>query len=76
MDEKTLLDLVAEILETDVADVSMADELEALGWDSLANISFIAEVDDAVGVTIGADELANAVTVADLQALVNVASGE
>lgn len=76
MDEKTLLDLVAEILETDVADVSMADELEALGWDSLANISFIAEVDDAVGVTISADELANAVTVADLQALVNVASGE
>lgn len=69
MDEKAFLELVAEILEVDVADVSMTDELDAVGWDSLSNISFIAEVDGAVGVTIDADELASAKTVSDLHRL-------
>lgn len=69
MDEKALLELVAEILEVEVDEVALTDELEAVGWDSLANISFIAEVDEATGVTIEADELANAKTVADLHAL-------
>ena len=70
MDEKALLELVAEILEVEVGEVALTDELEAVGWDSLANISFIAEVDEATGVTIEADDLANAKTVADLHALV------
>lgn len=70
MDEKTFLDLVAEILEVDAADVSLTDELDAVGWDSLSNLSFIAEVDESVGVAIDADELSKAVTVADLQALI------
>lgn len=69
MDEKTLLELVAEILEVDAGEVALAQELEELGWDSLANISFIAEVDEAVGVSIDADDLAGAKTVADLLAL-------
>jgi acyl carrier protein len=69
MDEKAFLELVAEILEVEVDEVAMADELDAVGWDSLANISFIAEVDEAVGVTIDADELAAAKTVSDLHAL-------
>lgn len=76
MDEKALLDLVAEILETDAADLALTDELDALGWDSLANISFIAEVDESAGVTISADELAKAETVAGLLALVNSSNGE
>lgn len=76
MDETTFLNLVAEILETDVADVKLSDELDELGWDSLSNISFIAEVDEAVGVTIDADDLAKAATVADLLALTNAPSGD
>lgn len=76
MDETTFLNLVAEILETDVADVKLSDELDELGWDSLSNISFIAEVDEAVGVTIDADDLAKAGTVADLLALTNAPSGD
>lgn len=76
MDENALLALVAEILETDVAEVSLNDELDALGWDSLANISFIAEVDEATGVTIDADDLAKAKTVADLHGLITSAPGE
>jgi len=69
MDEQTFLQLVADILETDVADVDLNGDLEALGWDSLSNISFIAEIDERVGVTIDPDALAEASTVADLRAL-------
>ena len=69
MDETAFLDLVAEILEVGTDEVALTDELDAVGWDSLANISFIAEVDEAIGVSIDADELANAKTVADLHAL-------
>jgi acyl carrier protein len=76
MDEKVFLELVAEILETDVSEVGLDQELDALGWDSLSNISFIAEVDDRIGVTINADDLAEAVTVADLRALTAPAAGE
>ncbi|WP_394552740.1 acyl carrier protein [Agromyces sp. MMS24-JH15] len=71
MDESTLLRTVADILEIDIDEVSLSDELEVIGWDSLSNISFIAEVDTAVGLTIDADALAEAVTVADLKALVD-----
>lgn len=69
MDEQTFLQLVAEILEVDAADVDLSGDLETLGWDSLSNISFIAEIDERVGVTVDPDALANAVTVADLRAL-------
>ena len=69
MDEKVFLELVAEILEVDVADVKLTDELEAIEWDSLANISFIAEIDNAIGVEIDADDLSKAKTVADLHRL-------
>lgn len=69
MDEQTFLQLVADILEVDVADVSLSGDLDTLGWDSLSNISFIAEVDERVGVTIDPDALADAATVADLQTL-------
>lgn len=69
MDEQTFLQLVADILETDVAEVSLDSDLDALGWDSLSNISFIAEIDERVGVTIDPDALADAKSVADLRAL-------
>ena len=71
MDENALLKIVAEILEVDVDEVSLSDELDAIGWDSLSNISFIAEVDTVAGITIDADALAEAAKVSDLQALVN-----
>ncbi|MDR6866320.1 acyl carrier protein [Microbacterium resistens] len=71
MDEKALLKTVAEILEVD--EVSLDTDLEDLGWDSLSNLSFIAEVDDAAGLTIDADQLTEAKTVADLKALVDAA---
>ncbi|WP_404431827.1 acyl carrier protein [Microbacterium lacus] len=71
MDDTALLNMVAEILEVEASELALTDELDALGWDSLANISFIADVDTATGVTIDADKLADARTIADLHALVN-----
>ena len=69
MDEQTFLQLVADILEVDTSEVDLGGDLETLGWDSLSNISFIAEIDERVGVAVDPDALANAVTVADLRAL-------
>lgn len=69
MDEQTFLQLVADILEIDAADVDLSGDLDTLGWDSLSNISFIAEIDERVGVTIDPDALADAATVADLRTL-------
>ncbi|WP_053354037.1 acyl carrier protein [Leucobacter musarum] len=68
MEKNSLLQLVAEILEVDA--VSETESLENQGWDSLANLSFIAEADMRAGIEINADELADAQTVEDLFALV------
>ena len=68
MEKESLLQLVAEILEVDA--VSETENLENQGWDSLANLSFIAEADMRAGIEIDADELADAQTVEDLFALV------
>lgn len=74
MESAELLELVAGILEIDAADVSLTDELEQHEWDSLSNLTFIAEIDERLGVTIDADELAQAKTVGDLHTL--IASGK
>ena len=64
-----------EILDVDQGSVSMADSLESLKWDSLANLSFIAEIDTRLDVTIDADALARSTRPADLLALVTSAVG-
>lgn len=71
MNQDELLAIVAEILEVEPGTVILTDQLEDIDWDSLANISFIAEVDTRLGATLDADELAKAVIVGDLLALVN-----
>ena len=71
MNQDELLEMVAEILEVEPGTVTLTDRLEDIDWDSLSNISFIAEVDTRLGAALDADELANAATVEDLFALVN-----
>lgn len=75
MNQANFLELVAGILEVDASTVSLTDVLDDIDWDSLANISFIADVDNAIGTTIDADELSKATTVADLYALVGAGGG-
>jgi acyl carrier protein len=71
MEQSEFVALVAEILEVDPATVSLTDSLDDIDWDSLANISFIAEIDTRFNAQIDADELAKASTVADLKTLVD-----
>jgi acyl carrier protein len=75
MEQNAFLTLVADVLEVEPNTVALTDVLDDIDWDSLSNISFIAEVDTAIGATIDADDLAKATTVADLFALVQAAPG-
>ncbi|WP_010204853.1 acyl carrier protein [Salinibacterium sp. PAMC 21357] len=71
MEQSVFISLIAGILEVEPQTVSMTDVLEDIDWDSLSNISFIADIDSEANVTVNADDLSNATTVADLFALVN-----
>ena len=66
--------IVAKILEVDDASLSTTDLLSDSDWDSLATISFIADVDSALGVPVDADMLARALTVGDLYSVVTEAA--
>ncbi len=74
MEERDFISLVEEILEVDPGTVTMADSLDDIEWDSLSNISFIAEIDARIGAPIDADQLSKANTVTDLYAIVQDAA--
>ncbi len=74
MDRKDFLLALDDMLELPAGTLTGAEELEALDtWDSLAVISFIALVDERMGVVVEGEALARAGTVADLLALAGVA---
>ena len=71
MDTTAFLELVKEILELDDdEEVTMASSLADLEWDSLANISFIAAVDERTGKVVSPGALKECSTVGDLHSLV------
>jgi acyl carrier protein len=63
------LAVVAEILEVPSGSFAESDDLETLGWDSLADLTFISIADERYGVTVDAKDLADHETPADLVAL-------
>ncbi|GAA5147427.1 hypothetical protein GCM10025768_07480 [Microbacterium pseudoresistens] len=69
MNHDEFLKLVAEILE--IEEVAENADLEDLGWDSLSNLNFIAEVDERANIAVDADKLSEARTVTDLFSLLN-----
>jgi acyl carrier protein len=71
MDQQQFVSLVEEILEVDPGSLGLNDVLEELDWDSLANISLIAEIDSRVGKSLNAERLAACETVRDLYALLD-----
>lgn len=74
MDTKDFLLALDEMLELDPGTLTGNEELESLeNWDSLAVISFIALVDEKLGLVVEGEKLAKAKTVADLLALAGVA---
>lgn len=72
MEESKLIEIIAKILVVDSATISQSSNLEALGWDSLSNLSFISEIDDQFNRQISAEKLGKAVTVDDLIQLLNL----
>lgn len=74
MDRKEFLLALDETLELEPGTLTGDETLESLeSWDSLAVISFIALVDDAMGVVVEGEKLARAKTVEDLLTLAGVA---
>lgn len=74
MDRKDFLLALDEMLELDEGTLTGDEELDSLdGWDSLAVISFIALVDEKLGIVVEGEKLAKAKTVADLLAVAGVA---
>lgn len=71
MTEESFIAIIEEVLEVDPGTVAMGSTLEELDWDSLSNLSLIAALDADHNITIGAQELQEAVTVTDLFTLIS-----
>lgn len=71
MTRQDFLLLLDELLELDPGTLNGSEVLADLEmWDSLAVISFIAMVDEKLGLIVAGDQLTRAKTIDDLMALV------
>lgn len=68
--ETKLMEIIAEILEVDVDELTFNTELNEDLWDSLAVVTFISEVDSNFEKIISPAEVSAVKTVADLVNLV------
>lgn len=68
--ENKLIEIVAEILEREIDDISLETELNELNWDSLAIVSFMAEADSQFGKTLSPTEVGGAKSVKELYDLI------
>lgn len=65
--EKELFDQLEDILELDPGTITLADTFRDYdNWDSMANLSVIAMLDDSFGVNIASQDFKNLITVGDL----------
>ncbi|MCU8088324.1 MULTISPECIES: acyl carrier protein [Shewanella] len=65
-----IIEIIADILETDAAELTIETELDETVWDSLAVVTFISEIDSNFDQIISPAELSSVKTVADLISLV------
>ncbi|TFC47457.1 acyl carrier protein [Cryobacterium sp. TMT2-17-1] len=73
MDQIEFMQLIEDTLEVGPGTLAVTDQLDEIDWDSLANISFIAEVDNRFGVSMDSEQLAKSLTIADLFDMLKVA---
>jgi acyl carrier protein len=66
-----ILEIIAEILEVEVEEITLATELDEDSWDSLAVVTFISEIDSNFDQVIAPTAVNEVKTVADLIALVD-----
>ena len=68
MTKKEFLNIIEGILELDEGVLDGSEKLDELdGWDSLAVVSFIAEIDSELDITLNPNQLSNAQSIEDLQ---------
>lgn len=71
MNRQEFLRAIEELIDMDPGTLKGDEVLDSLGgWDSLAVISFIALVDESLGMILEGDKLADASTMAELMAMV------
>lgn len=68
--ESKLLEIVAEVLEVDIEEVTLSTELDEDNWDSLAIVTFISEIDSSFDLILSPESVGEAKTVAQLAALI------
>ncbi|GIU32411.1 acyl carrier protein [Shewanella sp. MBTL60-007] len=68
--ENKLLEIIAEILEVEVNEVTLETQLDEDSWDSLAVVTFISEVDSNFDVVVSPSSVGGAETVKQLIDLV------
>lgn len=68
--EQKILDIIQRVAEVNVLENGNSTVLESIGWDSLSNLAFIAEIDNAFGLTLSIEKLTSAITISDLIDLV------
>jgi acyl carrier protein len=65
--EKELLEQLEDILELETGSIMLSDTFRDFdNWDSMANLSVIAMLDDSFGVNINSQDFKNLITVGDL----------
>lgn len=65
MTDDKKLELLAEILDCDVEELTPETELSSLEWDSVAVLSFIAMMDEEFGKAVKGAEIKQLVTIQD-----------
>lgn len=65
MTDEKKLELLAEILDCDVEELSPEMELSSFEWDSVAVLSFIAMMDEEYGKAVKGAEIKKLVTIQD-----------
>lgn len=72
MKSTEFISFAEDILEAEEGTLSLTDLLDEVDWDSLADITFIADADRKLGVTVNPEGLKACKTLADVYALVSV----
>ena len=65
MSDERKLELIAEILDVDVSELSPEMELDSFDWDSVAALSFIAMMDEEFNKPVKGADLKKLVTIQD-----------
>lgn len=70
--KKKFLEIVADILEIDTQSLNLRTKKDQLaGWDSLAQIKIIAEIEEQFKTTIPIEEIPKIITLKDFLAYIN-----